>query len=393
MKIKVYQIDSEKDNRRLAFMDSEFAEKHGGIRPSDYKCVFDGYIDAVNLEQVFQKLNSPERPGTYRGHSLSVSDIVEVTGDVQPNWDAFAATSLGRAYFAARLAVANAFSVMLNKDMDFFPSYMTDPLSDNAYVERQFLTTMVNGNSPPSDEDIKPFLLPLIEQYASRTNSNICKQYGWTHDNVKTAIARQIESDSLRESAEDELTTEDSVRNSEADEICREVFAVSHSKDLAGISTLKYIPCQSTGAFFCDSFGFKKIEFDGTQATPLQGIRCLEIQPGKPPFEIRIPDELRCWQMAVSDHCEDSLMEVTYPFDDNAVVIGNEEAKLNGMAGNRRLYGSIYAGPIFIVGDNNGEFCDLTDKQIKEYGEQFAEPEDISPEEVQNDCGFFITGF
>ena len=82
-------------------------------------------------------------------------------------------------------------------------------------------------------------------------------------------------------------------------------------------------------------------------------------------------------------------MEVTYPFDDSAVIVSNEEAKLIGMEGNRRIGSSIYAGPMFIVNDDTyGNFCDLTDEHVTEYSRRFEHPEDISQEAVQNDCGF-----
>ena len=86
-------------------------------------------------------------------------------------------------------------------------------------------------------------------------------------------------------------------------------------------------------------------------------------------------------------------MEVSYPFNDNAVVVGNEEAKLIPMQGNRHIGGQVFAGPLFLVGDDGmGEFCDLTDAQIKKYTELFANPEDISPEEVEADLGFYFCG-
>lgn len=84
-------------------------------------------------------------------------------------------------------------------------------------------------------------------------------------------------------------------------------------------------------------------------------------------------------------------MEVTYPFDDNAIVVGNEEARLNGMEGNRRINGEPYAGPMFIVGDDGeGNFCNLTDEQVEKYLRIFAEPdEDITPEELEPHMTFF----
>jgi hypothetical protein len=148
------------------------------------------------------------------------------------------------------------------------------------------------------------------------------------------------------------------------------------------------------GCYFCDSVGFKNIKFDTDKCEKMDGLRTLMILPHEKPIEARVVDELESWQKAVSRQGEDSMMEVTYPFEDNAVVVGNEEAKLIGMEGNRRFGESIYAGPLFIVNDDGrGGFCDLTDEQIEKYSKMFENPEDISPEEVQNDCGFNIFGF
>lgn len=148
------------------------------------------------------------------------------------------------------------------------------------------------------------------------------------------------------------------------------------------------------GCYFCDSVGFKNIKFDTDKCEKMDGLRTLMILPHEKPIETRVVDELESWQKAVSRQGEDSMMEVTYPFEDNAVVVGNEEAKLIGMEGNRRFGESIYAGPLFIVNDDGrGGFYDLTDEQIEKYSKMFENPEDISPEEVQNDCGFNIFGF
>ena len=61
-----------------------------------------------------------------------------------------------------------------------------------------------------------------------------------------------------------------------------------------------------------------------------------------------------------------------------------------GMQGNRRIGdgSSIIAGPFFICGDTGEDFRSLTDAEVDRYMERFAEPEDISKEEVQNDMGF-----
>ena len=70
----------------------------------------------------------------------------------------------------------------------------------------------------------------------------------------------------------------------------------------------------------------------------------------------------------------------------------NEESKLRGMGGNRRIGdgSTIMAGPFFVCGDAGEIFRSLTDEEVTRYMARFAEPEDISPEEVEADSGFIF---
>ena len=156
----------------------------------------------------------------------------------------------------------------------------------------------------------------------------------------------------------------------------------------------QHLKLTEPGFYFCDSIGWQKIEFDKAQSAEMDGIRMLMILPHHPPVETYVKDELDRLQLAVSDHGEDALIEFTYPFDDDCIMLGNEEAKLNGMEGNRRIGNSIYAGPLYVTRDNGvGGLCSLTDEQVQKYSEMFAEPHDISPEETQGDIGFVLFGW
>ena len=78
MKIKIYQITRKKDKRNLSYTSYVFTQKHGGIDPAEYELVFDGDVGAKNLEDVFCLFNNYATiPAGYRGHCLSVSDVVE----------------------------------------------------------------------------------------------------------------------------------------------------------------------------------------------------------------------------------------------------------------------------------------------------------------------------
>ena len=75
MKIKLYQIAPEKDDKKLMFMSYKFTVLHGGINADTYELVFDGDLPAQTAEDVFRIFNL-KHPNGYRGRSMSVSDIV-----------------------------------------------------------------------------------------------------------------------------------------------------------------------------------------------------------------------------------------------------------------------------------------------------------------------------
>lgn len=140
------------------------------------------------------------------------------------------------------------------------------------------------------------------------------------------------------------------------------------------------------GAFFCDVVGFKQIDFDESKAhKPEDLMRVVYVEPHKVPYVAEIPHTLEAEQKAVGN----GLIEPIYN-DDGTCFVGNEEAKLIGMDGNRRIGDGSYilAGPFFVCGDSGETFRSHTDEEVTRYMTRFAEPEDISPEEVEADTGF-----
>ena len=107
-------------------------------------------------------------------------------------------------------------------------------------------------------------------------------------------------------------------------------------------------------------------------------LRVVMVELGKPAYETEIEDTLEAEQKAVGGYIE------VVPLDNERLLICNEEGKLNGMQGNRRIGKDIIAGPFFIVGEDGDEFRSLTDEETKENLKRFAEPEEISQEEVEN---------
>lgn len=80
--VKILQLKFDTDETfRKAFLPySTVMKKYGEINLNDYKCVYDGEIpEHYSPEDVYAlcNLNHPEK---YKGHSLSVSDIIVMDG-------------------------------------------------------------------------------------------------------------------------------------------------------------------------------------------------------------------------------------------------------------------------------------------------------------------------
>ena len=78
MKIRIFQIDHDKDSNKLAFMNYDYVRSHGGIDASVYKQIYGGTVNCVSLESVFALCNSDNAPPGYYGESMSVSNVIEI---------------------------------------------------------------------------------------------------------------------------------------------------------------------------------------------------------------------------------------------------------------------------------------------------------------------------
>lgn len=280
MRVKIYQINLDRDQGHAAFWPLEDLKKLTGkndVDPSLYEEVFNAELDPKSLEELFIQFNSEWHP-LHRGRSMSVSDVVVIEPEGIPH-----------------------------------------------------LVGEIRGSSPLGGSFVHRFT-DLVEY--------------------------NLEIQSLRE------------QNSNFE-----------AHDMVGLK----IPAVEPGAFFCDSVGFEKIVFDESQThKPDNLMRVVYVEPNRPAYEVTILHDLEHMQKAVDGYIEPVYLE------DGLVVIGNEEAKLRGMPGNRHIGNIIMAGPFFVCGESYEDFCSLTDEEATSAMERFAEPEEISQAEVVADLGFTI---
>lgn len=99
-------------------------------------------------------------------------------------------------------------------------------------------------------------------------------------------------------------------------------------------------------------------------------IRVLYVQPGEYPEERSVKADLSAYQALV-----EGTIEVVYPWSDHACIVCNDEGKINGMPLNRELEDyDILAGPFFVCGLRDDDFCSLTDAQLQKYEAMYHDP-------------------
>ena len=113
-----------------------------------------------------------------------------------------------------------------------------------------------------------------------------------------------------------------------------------------------------------------------TQADLANTMEVMMVVPGKRPYTATIGKDLDSMQRAVGGN-----IEAVYFFDDPVAIICNEEGKLQGMKPNRSLKDErhnvldVIAGPFFMCGITDDDFCSMSKELQEKYEGVFHDPE------------------
>lgn len=127
-------------------------------------------------------------------------------------------------------------------------------------------------------------------------------------------------------------------------------------------------------------------------------MKVVMVEPNKPAYITEIGKDLKSLQATVGGLIE----PIGYLHDPDAIMVGNEEAKLIGLDAlsayggkrcNRRFLEGIVAGPFFICGVKGEDFCSLSDEKCEEYVRLFAKPHEITQDDVEQDIRITLIGF
>ena len=112
-------------------------------------------------------------------------------------------------------------------------------------------------------------------------------------------------------------------------------------------------------------------------------IKVVMVEPNKHPIVTTIKTKLESLQEAVG-----GLIEII-DIEDDVCILFNEEGKLIGLTGNRKLGDDILVGTFYVCGSNDeGDLVSLTNSQIDKYIKFFWEPQTFTQGEIEDSIVF-----
>ncbi len=171
-------------------------------------------------------------------------------------------------------------------------------------------------------------------------------------------------------------------------ELVYEIFNLRHPSDFLGrsMSVSDIVEIVSSGSdrckpgfYFCDSIGFKPIEFDprGLPDVTAKKLTCVLCEPGKKAKITTVADSLRSLSEAVG-----GPIEIVPAFDErDVVIVCNRDGKIDFLRPCRALcdkdgnVDDVVFGPFLILGSKDDLTVSLTPEQAERYCDLFSFPE------------------
>ena len=120
-------------------------------------------------------------------------------------------------------------------------------------------------------------------------------------------------------------------------------------------------------------------------------ITVLMVEPGKHPKVTKLKDDLDSLQKAVSIGADYQGLIEFVSLGNGDCIMCNEEGKLIGLDGNRRLGNDILVGVFYVMSENeDGELVSLNERKIKHYTKVFWEPEIFDRTDIENSLYAFF---
>lgn len=123
-----------------------------------------------------------------------------------------------------------------------------------------------------------------------------------------------------------------------------------------------------------------------------KNITVVMVEPKKAPTVTILKNDLDSLQRAVSIGADYQGLIELISLEAGVDLLCNEEGKILGLEGNRRVGRDIIVGVFYVVGVSpDGDLASLPQEKIAQYMERFKNPENYSRSDVE--CALFMRVF
>lgn len=123
-------------------------------------------------------------------------------GVEKPDWKSYLEQPEAIAYFSARLAMCQAASEGVSKEMDYMDERFTIDFIERNYEEQNALEEYLNYKKMPKTEEMKPYLNELLDEFTGRIGGGHLEHYGWDYESVTVMLADKLQPEALNRYAQ-----------------------------------------------------------------------------------------------------------------------------------------------------------------------------------------------
>lgn len=177
----IYQIRDGSAGENYAFMNMSFIESHGmQIKKEDYQLVYVGELFGnMSLDDIFERFNI-DRPEDFRGHSLSVSDIVVLNDGEKVTAHFVDSISFEQLDYFLNLKEKALEELAYQVGERYFAIQTTEEGYDYSFYDEDF--RLIDGGVYENDEI-------SIEEAAEE----LLREEGWTGERIRGAYEQLME--------------------------------------------------------------------------------------------------------------------------------------------------------------------------------------------------------
>lgn len=125
-------------------------------------------------------------------------------GIEKPVWNDFLDSSEGKNYVAARLAMCDSASSVINEELSYVDEKYTINFNNVNYEEQKSLSSYISGKDVDVEE-MRKNVPALLSEFTDRIYDDVLEYYGWVKNDVASAIADNLQPDELLEEANKEV--------------------------------------------------------------------------------------------------------------------------------------------------------------------------------------------